>query len=270
MPEVIYLIDNGELVLTGILISLMAIPGVFVPLYLSVLVKEVMGGSLDCLRFFMWHLYVKDVACPVKDLPSSDTHQQNPLKFPWFRAVRSDLSPFFPLFAVNGTIGHRIAVFVRVLTTTSISQLLSPCLLEGTRFAIMFSWLSCRFLGCYALIIDSMLGYSFGCHFSWTQWKLACWWFYGLCTWIVTMYSQFKLINVTMGKFLPEVYLWMVDCDHVRSVTPVYVGLDSSQWLGCDAGISITPIFLPNVVLMMHLLGVLVVHLLLTFVWLWW
>uniref|UniRef100_A0A7C9E834 Uncharacterized protein n=1 Tax=Opuntia streptacantha TaxID=393608 RepID=A0A7C9E834_OPUST len=82
MQEVIYLIDDGQLVLNGIQISLMAIPGVFVPLYLSVLVEVVMGGSLDCLRFLMWHLYVEDVACPVKELLSSDTHQQNPLKLP--------------------------------------------------------------------------------------------------------------------------------------------------------------------------------------------
>jgi len=44
----------------------MAIPGVFVPLYLSVLAEVVVDVSHDCLRFLMWYLYLEDVACLVK------------------------------------------------------------------------------------------------------------------------------------------------------------------------------------------------------------
>jgi len=121
-------------------------------------------------------------------------------------AYMFELSILYPLSAIIRTVGSRIAAYVSVFPSTSIPQLSSPFLLEGTRPAIILSWLSCRFAGCcYELLLGNMLVNSFGCHFSWTLWNLVCWWVYALCTWIVISYAPFNLINDNMWKFWSKI-----------------------------------------------------------------
>ena len=84
----------------------------FVPLSLSVLAEVEVDMSLDYLRFFMWYLYLEDVACLFKALVSPGIHQLKPLKLPWYRAEMFDLSTLFPLSAIIGVVGSMLAAYV--------------------------------------------------------------------------------------------------------------------------------------------------------------
>ena len=108
----------------------------------------------------------------------------------WSAEHPIDLYILYPLSAIIGTVGSRIAVFV-----------------------------GC----CYELLLGTMLVNSFGCHFTWTLWTLVCWWVYGLCIWIVIWYAPFNLIIDTIWQFWSESHFWIAHRDHVRSVARISV-----------------------------------------------
>jgi len=130
---------EGRLIINGNQISLNAVPGVFVPLYLSVLMEVVMGVCHDCLWIIIRSLHLGGLACLVKEPNHSGSYHQNILISLCYRELMFDHSPRSPLSINSSSNGSRDGTQDNVPTDHIDTQPPNPTLLEGIQLAMCFS-----------------------------------------------------------------------------------------------------------------------------------